>query len=85
MAMKSVQNSGKSHACHVLIDDFVERTGLEPNIELSFSTHFTIETPVASTSRVSNAKKEGYHLPKKEGYQTRDLKKKAADGGKTKK
>lgn len=35
-----------SSACHVLIDDFVERTGLEPNIELSFSTHFTIETPV---------------------------------------
>lgn len=29
--------------CPVLIDDFVERTGLEPNIELSFSTHFTIE------------------------------------------
>ncbi|KAH0912824.1 hypothetical protein HID58_036145, partial [Brassica napus] len=33
-----------SSACPILIDDFVERPGLETNIELSFSTHFTIET-----------------------------------------
>ncbi|KAH0917345.1 hypothetical protein HID58_025005, partial [Brassica napus] len=34
----------KQIACPIVIDDFVERPGLETNIELSFSTHFTIET-----------------------------------------